>query len=365
MKEVRQLTQEISEKLTAFLATEEVKHLIENTKAAAADNGTFTGLIISTEHEDRQGEIVLQDGMDASRYMENPVVLNSHNYYGIESILGLTTKLYRVEVNGVKATAADGIWAPTDAGQMARKLNDAGFQNAQSIGFIAQEYDKVRPNVITRSQLLEWSLVPVPANGFATRLRSIGLTAEAVRAKGFEFKTDGVEPEEQPAPAPVPEPTPAPEAKPEAPAAEPQTTEQVPAEQKDAQQIGAILAELQNTTADAIVRASQLILDIVSRYGENNAQRAAIVEALKAFTTTQKEITGKFADLGKRLGVSEGEETAGEPAPQQRSEATEAADMKDLNEFLMTRTLLRSVVTAGQSALERLNERAREHKASR
>lgn len=179
-------------KIAEFLAYPNVVDVLAKIKAADADG--FTGLVISTEHIDRAGEIVRQDGLDSSLYMKNPVILNSHNYYGIENIVGVTTRLYKGTVDNVPATLADGKWAPTEAGQMAKSLWDAKCLSACSVGFIPEEFDATNPSVITKWQLLEFSVVPVPANAWATRqeayktLTEKGITAATLRTKGFEAK---------------------------------------------------------------------------------------------------------------------------------------------------------------------------------
>jgi hypothetical protein len=185
--ELLKLNSETREKFLALFTDVKVKELIASTKDAT-DSGSFTGLIVSTEDQDRQGEIVRQAGIDTTDYWLNPVILNSHCYAGIENIVGVTTRLYPGTVNGVPATLADGKFSPTAEGQMARALWDGGFLNAASVGFIPTEFDPTEKNVITKWQLLEYSFVPVPANGKATRLRTfkdLGLEESVLRAKGF------------------------------------------------------------------------------------------------------------------------------------------------------------------------------------
>lgn len=184
-------------KLDELFAKQEIVDILTSMKAATEDDeNTFKGLAISTEHVDRMGEIVRQDGIDTSMYMKNPVILNSHNYYGIENIVGMTTKLYAGMVGDVKATRADGVFAPTEAGQMAKALWKAGCLSAASVGFIPEEFDKDNGSIITKSQLLEYSLVPVPANGWATRQEAVkfltekGVTFESLRTKGFDIKRE-------------------------------------------------------------------------------------------------------------------------------------------------------------------------------
>lgn len=192
--ELLKLSADARAKFLSAFDDAKVKELIVATKDAN-DSGSFTGLVISTEDKDRQGDIVRQAGIDTADYMLNPVVLNSHNYNGIDNIVGVTTRLYTGQVNGIPATLADGKFAPTEAGQMAKALWEGGFLNAASVGFIPTEFDAAEANVITKWQLLEYSFVPVPANAKATRLRTfadLGLEESALVSKGFviEAKTE-------------------------------------------------------------------------------------------------------------------------------------------------------------------------------
>ena len=183
-------------KIDAFFELKDVKELLANIKTEDVGDAGFTRLIISSEHVDRTGEIVRQDGLNSDLYMKNPVILNSHNYYGIENIVGKTTKLYKEVINGVPCTLADGVWAPTEAGQMAKQLWDAKCLSAASVGFIPEEFDANNASVITKWQLLEYSMVPVPANGEAVRdsykalAEQFGITESAIRMKGFDIKRE-------------------------------------------------------------------------------------------------------------------------------------------------------------------------------
>ena len=196
---MKKLNEYEKKKIDDFFAKADVLEILAKMKdAAPEDANTFTGLVISTEHVDRTGDIVRQEGIDTDAYMKNPIILNSHNYYGIENIVGRTTKLYKGLCEGVPATFADGVWAPTEGGEMAKALWDAKCLSAASVGFIPKEFaetDKggIDYHDITKSELLEYSVVPVPANSWATRqdgmkiLTAKGITEAALVMKGFEI----------------------------------------------------------------------------------------------------------------------------------------------------------------------------------
>lgn len=126
----------------------------------------------STGAVDRQNEIVDQSGWDLDSYRANPVVLDSHKYESIEDVIG---RSIRVEViNGV--LEADIIFADSERGECAEELVNKGFLRTVSVGFRSLERKpgaNGQPLIHTKAELLEISLVAVPANKDAQRIRSI------------------------------------------------------------------------------------------------------------------------------------------------------------------------------------------------
>lgn len=120
-------------------------------------------MIASTDDEDRHGDVVVQD-FDLKWYKKNPVVLDSHNYDSIEHIIG-KMKNIRIEEGKLKGDVVFAEMNPK--GILAKALAKAGFLNASSIGFIPMEFDEKDFNKITKSELLEISMVSVPANARA------------------------------------------------------------------------------------------------------------------------------------------------------------------------------------------------------
>lgn len=121
------------------------------------------------------------DGMDLSRYAKNPVVLDSHDRYSIESIIGRAD----MKKEG-RQLIADVTFAQTDKGEQAFSLVKSGMLNAGSVGFIPDrasireltdgeedgegEYAIKGPGrILKKSQLFEFSLCPVPADPDALR----------------------------------------------------------------------------------------------------------------------------------------------------------------------------------------------------
>lgn len=127
---------------------------------------------------DRQNEIVDQMGWELDSYRSNPVVLDSHKYESIEDIIG---RAVRVEVVG-GALEADIIFADSEKGECAEELVNQGFLRTVSVGFRSIERrpgGPGQPLTHTKAELLEISLVAIPANREAVRLRALGAEIEA------------------------------------------------------------------------------------------------------------------------------------------------------------------------------------------
>lgn len=185
--DIKQLTKESSDALIAAITSASIKNLIEKTKSANdTDSGNFK-IIVSTADIDRQGESVNQNGWDLTFYKLNPIVLWAHDYASLP--IGMATK---IEVNDGKLIA-EGKFAPAEANpfaQQVRKLYDLGMLNATSVGFIPKEYDGKKDGLITKSELLEFSFVPVPANPMALRLDEIklnGIDTQLLKTKGLDI----------------------------------------------------------------------------------------------------------------------------------------------------------------------------------
>ena len=146
---------------------ESIKYKEFTVESKALDDGSYEA-VITTSAKDRQGEIVVSTGIDVGNYMKNPVVLFAHDYASppVAKALSLTTT-----AEGITARF---IFPEKGISQRADEIHafwDAHFLNAVSIGFIPQEWaqDATDPT-ITKAELLEFSIVPVPANQEALRL---------------------------------------------------------------------------------------------------------------------------------------------------------------------------------------------------
>jgi len=154
-----------------------VKTFIPEIKAVGDRRIAFT---ISTANLDRHGDTVAVDGWDTDAYMRNPVVLFGHNYDAPP--IGRCVSLRKTS-NALIATAEFATADLNPMGDSVYKMVKAGFLNATSVGFLPKEYrDTKTGRDFTKQELLEWSVVPVPANSDALAI-SRSLKALATRAK--------------------------------------------------------------------------------------------------------------------------------------------------------------------------------------
>ena len=132
--------------------------------------------IASDDVEDRQGESIDQNGWILENYKKNPVVMWAHNYD--EPPIGLAEKLSFKTIDGKKKLVySPKLHRKTPMSNYIADLIDAGVIKASSVGFKPVEMED---NTYTKTELLEISLVGVPANQNALAL---GMS------KGYDEKT--------------------------------------------------------------------------------------------------------------------------------------------------------------------------------
>ena len=145
--------------------------------------------VISDASVDRVGDVVDVDGWELKNFKKNPVVLFAHRYD--QPAVGQATKVW-TEDNKLRARVQ---FAPTALGQEMQSLYAGRFMRATSVGFmpLEQEERKVSeeeaakygfhmPTRYKRQELLEFSLVPVPANANALAAAITG----GLQAKAFQ-----------------------------------------------------------------------------------------------------------------------------------------------------------------------------------
>jgi hypothetical protein len=129
-------------------------------------------IIISTGDLDRDKDRVLPHGAQIADYLRNPVVQYGHNYSDPWATVGRTTSL---SVND-KGVTADFELRPAaneqDPQNIVRLLWEGEWIRTASIGFVPLGFEENSDGGLdyTNWQLLEWSLVPVPANQNALRM---------------------------------------------------------------------------------------------------------------------------------------------------------------------------------------------------
>lgn len=121
-------------------------------------------VVVSTPEIDRYGTIIIPAGIDFSAYMSNPIVLAQHDSQRFP--VGRCLGLY---MNGENLEATMQIECITNEGKELNALIDAGFVKAVSVGIIPKEVEEQIINgetvkVFTKSELVEFSIVSVPAN---------------------------------------------------------------------------------------------------------------------------------------------------------------------------------------------------------
>ena len=162
--------------------------------------GDIHSATIFANKASRDGMVVEPSGMDFSGYGKNPVVLYAHDLTGRTQAAGLpigrTRRLVRTAEGRVRAEFE---FLPGDA--FADRVRNAwrrGFLRGASMGWRAIES---RPSgggvVITKSELLEWSIVAVPADPDALRdaygliMRSLLDSGRTNEREEVIFENDG------------------------------------------------------------------------------------------------------------------------------------------------------------------------------
>jgi len=153
-----------------------------------ADTGKRTmRFVASDESVDRYGDIIRADGWQLDNFRKNPVLLFAHN--SREPAIGGVTKIAvegtqlmaDVELldEGVNPTA-DIVWACLDKGFM--RATSVGFAPTGKINSLLDDHGNWTGYEFTSQELLELSVVPVPANPQALAVaKSLGLSVDAAR----------------------------------------------------------------------------------------------------------------------------------------------------------------------------------------
>ena len=141
-------------------------------KANVEEAGVIRNVVGSSAVVDRMGDIIDQAGWNLKDYLNNKVILWGHNVREERPPIAKALKVW-VEGKGTKNAKLmfDLKFDLQDsfAAEIYRKIKD-GFLNTVSVGFLPHEWEELDPDnwfgglKFTKQDLLELSIVPVPAN---------------------------------------------------------------------------------------------------------------------------------------------------------------------------------------------------------
>jgi len=169
----------------------EKQNIYFHVKSVDEENYIVEG-VFSTQVEDRHNEVVVQGGWKLDNYMKNPVVLWAHEHDSFP-----IAKMLEIGVNTTNELAGKMQFAVKEYDKAATAFNliKGKYLNAFSAGFINNKYEIDQENnivILTENELLEVSVVPVPANQLAlAKKKGIDVGAfEQDEQKSTEVSTD-------------------------------------------------------------------------------------------------------------------------------------------------------------------------------
>jgi HK97 family phage prohead protease len=131
----------------------------------ASSDARTVKFLISTASVDRDGDTMDPKGWDLAAYKKNPTVLWSHDYSSLPVAKAISIEQTDQGLAAVAEFPAKGIHAFADT---VYELLKGGFLGAASVGFRPVEHtkatDRDRGINYSKQELLEWSIVPIPAN---------------------------------------------------------------------------------------------------------------------------------------------------------------------------------------------------------
>ncbi len=151
------------------------QHTCSTTVQRAPASAGDARITISTADEDRYGDVLLPEGALLDAFNRNPVVLFGHDAGSLP-----VGRAVHLSVQAGTGIQADFVWLKNDPfADRVRNAFEQGVLNAASVGFLPKKWEphnKKGGLRYTEWELLEFSLVPVPANPNALRtLKHFGL----------------------------------------------------------------------------------------------------------------------------------------------------------------------------------------------
>lgn len=150
---------EAASKLLEMIDAEGEKRFFKTIAKYQEKKGNTFVYTITTEREDRVGDIVRVNGCRFENFLKNPVVLFNHDENKpVGKVVGINIVDGRIE--------AEIEFSKTQFGQEIQTLVEEGILNAVSIGFIPLKKEPREKGGydIQEWELLEVSIVPIPAN---------------------------------------------------------------------------------------------------------------------------------------------------------------------------------------------------------
>lgn len=164
------------------IAPAKKKHICSTTVERAPTNTADARITISTIDEDREGDVLVPEGVILANYLKNPVVLFGHDSRSLP-----IARAVNINVHAGKGIQADFKWLQNDPfADRVRNAFDQDVLNAASVGFIPNKWEPhgQRGYRYTSWEMYEFSLVPIGANPNALRaLKSFGLDSPAPVAR--------------------------------------------------------------------------------------------------------------------------------------------------------------------------------------
>jgi HK97 family phage prohead protease len=166
-----------------------------NTKPSSIDEDERSvEFVISTDQVDRYGEIVDQKTWDFKSFLKNPVVFWGHTSHEPEYVLGTASDL-KVSEDGKQTTAR--LNFDTDINPKADLVFNQikrGTLRTVSVGFMSGKMemdakDDDAPWILKDNELLEISVVPIPANPGAVAL---GMKSGDIKRKDAKWLMDSM-----------------------------------------------------------------------------------------------------------------------------------------------------------------------------
>ena len=170
--------------------TNVIKHKNFSLESYPEDKSVYR-FCISSEAVDRDGDIVIQKGIKYDDFTKNPVVFWGHEWDSVP--IGKVISVTHDETE--QKTYADVILGSTPRAQEIETLVKEGIVQATSIGFRINDWDwsdELDALLYTETELLELSLVGLPANQEAVGGEEVKEIEPEVGEKGLTLSPEGI-----------------------------------------------------------------------------------------------------------------------------------------------------------------------------